>query len=92
MPHPLAVSGVPTAYSFDRDSRAFEATWRTARAGGGGFAAGSRTTLSLPRLVYPDGYRVTVTGGRVVSAPDARVLVVAQDRGASAVRLVVRGR
>ena len=89
-PHPTAVSGVPTAYSFDRRSRVFAASWSTGRAAGGRFGAGARTTLSVPRLVYPDGYRVAVTGGRVVSAPGARILVVAQDRGAAKVRLVVR--
>ena len=90
VPHPTAVSGVPTAYSFDRRSRVFAASWSTGRAAGGRFGAGARTTLSVPRLVYPDGYRVAVTGGRVVSAPGARILVVAQDRGAAKVRLVVR--
>ena len=92
IPHPLAVSGTPTRYHFDRAMRVFRATWSERRAlGGGAFPRGSRTTISVPRLVYPKGYRVTVTGGRVVSEPGAPVLVIAQ--GATGlVTLVVRPR
>ncbi|GAA1133652.1 cellulase family glycosylhydrolase [Nocardioides aquiterrae] len=90
VPHPQVVAGVPTAYSFDRDTHVFAASWSTRRAGGGGFGAGSRTVLSMPRLVYGDTYRVAVSGGRVVSEPGARTLVVAQRRGADRVRVVVR--
>ncbi|MGZ4465609.1 MAG: cellulase family glycosylhydrolase [Nocardioides sp.] len=91
VPHPLAVAGTPTAYSFDRAARVFRATWRTARAGGpGAFPAGSRTTLATPRLVFPHGYAVRVTGGHAVSRPGARTLVVVSDPGASRVHVVVR--
>ena len=93
VPHPLAVAGTPASYHFDRDSRVFEVAWSTARAGGPGrFAAASRTRLAVPRLVYRQGYAVRVTGGRVVSGPGARTLVVAQSAGAHEVRVVVRPR
>ena len=42
--------------------------------------------------VFPHGYAVTVTGGRVVSRPGTRLLVVAQAKGATAVEVVVRPR
>ncbi|GAA2135844.1 hypothetical protein GCM10009844_01500 [Nocardioides koreensis] len=91
VPHPLAVAGTPASYHFDRDNRVFEAAWSTARAGGPGrFAAASRTRIAVPRLVYPRGYDVRVTGGRVVSGPDARTLVVSQAAGTREVRVVVR--
>lgn len=91
IPHPLAVSGTPVSYGFDRSTRVFRAVWSTARAGREGrFAAGSRTRIAVPRFVYRHGYVVRVTGGRVVSQPGARTLVVAQERGAQRVRVVVR--
>ncbi len=93
VPHPLAVSGTPASYRFHRSSRVFRTSWSVARAGRDGrFAAGSRTRISVPAFVYRKGYVVTVTGGRVVSSPDARTLVVAQRRGVTRVRVVVRPR
>jgi len=93
VPHPLAVAGTPLRWHFDRTTRAFTAVWSTKRAGGPGtFPAGSRTTLALPTLVYPKGYRVSVTGGRVVSEPGARTLVVVQRAGTNRVRVLVSPR
>ena len=90
VPHPLRIAGTPTGYHFDRASRSFRAAWSTERAvGRGRFHAGSRTTLATPRLVYPHGYLVTVRGGRVVSRPGARVLVIKQGRKAGTVEVVV---
>ncbi len=91
IPHPLAVSGTPHRYRFDRDTHVFRATWSVARAHGKGrFLRGSRTTVAVPRVAYPDGYVARVRGGRVVSADDARTLVVVQAPGAERVRVVVR--
>jgi endoglycosylceramidase len=93
VPHPLAVAGTPTAYGFDRERRRLDATWTVRRAGGPGrFTPGSRTRLAVPRLAYPQGYAVRVTGGRVVSPPDARALVVAQAAGARRVHVRVTAR
>ena len=91
MPHPLAVSGTPLTSSYDRATRRFRTSWDVARAGGPGrFGAGSRTEISVPRLVYPKGYAVSVSGGRVLSDPGARVLVIGQRAGADRVRVTVR--
>jgi endoglycosylceramidase len=94
VPHPLVVSGTPTGWSFDRATRRFTTTWSTARAGAtpGRFAGGAVTRIATPSLVYGDGYRVTVTGGQVTSAPDAPALVVRQDAGSLTVRVVVTPR
>ncbi len=93
-PHPLVVSGTPDQWSFDRATRKFTASWSTARAGtpSARFAAGARTRIAAPGLVYPGGYTVAATGGRVVSAADAPVLVVRQAAGATSVRVVVTPR
>jgi endoglycosylceramidase len=93
VPHPLAVAGTPRSYRYDRAAKVFRATWSVRRAAGlGRFDHGTRTTLSVPRFVYRHGYAAHVTGGHVVSRPDARTLVVAQGRGADRVRVVVRPR
>ena len=87
------MAGTPLRYHYDRYTRTFQAAWSTARAvGPGRFRRGSRTTIAVPKLVFPRGYVTTVTGGRVVSRPGARVLVVKQAKGAKAVEVVVRAR
>lgn len=43
------------------------------------------TVISVPATAYPNGYRVTVTGGHVVSAPHATRLVVESDPGAGTI-------
>jgi endoglycosylceramidase len=48
--------------------------------------------ISTPPYVYGRGYRVTVRGGRVVSAADAPRLVIAQKAGVTRVRVVVTPR
>ncbi|MCW2795984.1 cellulase family glycosylhydrolase [Nocardioides sp.] len=93
VPHPLAVAGTPTAYHFQRGNLVFRAAWSVARAGRAGhFGSGSRTSISVPHRVYRHGYVAHVRGGRVVSAPDARTLVVAQGDHARQVHVVVRPR
>lgn len=93
-PHPLVVAGTPARWAFDRDTRQFTTGWSTARAGSlpGRFGAGATTRIAVPSLVYGDGYRVSVSGGQVVSAADARVLVVRQRAGALTVRVTVQPR
>ena len=82
MPHPTAVSGTPTSYAFNRTSGRFELVYSTAKAAGGGsFAAGAQTTISLPAIQYPNGYTVTATGATVVSPPNDPELVVEQGAG-----------
>ena len=94
VPHPMRVAGTPTAYAFDRGARELTFSYRTARPGSvpGRFGAGSRTTVAVPRLQYRDGYRVTVQGARVVSAPGARTLVLALRPGTRKVAVTVRPR
>ena len=79
IPHPTAVSGTPVSYGFNRSTGRFALTYSTSKATGDGrFAAGSRTTIAIPAIHYPDGYTVSVTGGTVVSPPNASELVVRQ--------------
>ena len=91
VPHPLRVAGTPTAYSFDRDSGVFTFRYSTRRAGSrpGRFEAGALTTVAVPRVQYPAGYRVRVSGAAVSSSPDARTLVLSGLPGAHAVEVRV---
>jgi endoglycosylceramidase len=87
-PYPQLISGTPTSFGFNHGT--FEFIYSTAEANGmGSFPAGSQTTISVPSVEYPNGYDVVVTGGHVVSAPDAPELVIASDNGASTVSVEV---
>jgi endoglycosylceramidase len=87
-PYPQLISGTPTSWSFTNGT--FDFSYSTAQADGmGSFPAGSQTTISVPTVEFPNGYDVAVTGGQVVSAPDAPELVIASDSGAGTVSVVV---
>ena len=87
-PYPQVVSGTPNSWSFSNGT--FEFSYSTERADGtGSFPAGAQTTISVPTVEFPNGYQVNVTGGEVVSAPNAPELVIASDGGASTVNVVV---
>lgn len=87
-PYPQAVAGTPDSWSFDHGI--FQLSYSTDRADGlGSFAAGTQTQISVPQVQYPDGYHVSVTGGHVISAPNAPVLVIASDAGATTVNVTV---
>ena len=87
-PYPQAVSGTPESYSFDNGT--FQFSYSTEEPDGlGSFAAGSHTTISIPKVEFPDGYQVSVTGGEVLSGPNAAELVIASNSGASTVTVTV---
>jgi len=79
-PYPQAISGTPNSWSFDSSTGTLQFSYSTERADGtGSFDIGSKTTISTPVVEYPHGYQVSVTGGHVVSQPNAPVLVIASD-------------
>ncbi|HEU4361392.1 MAG TPA: cellulase family glycosylhydrolase [Mycobacterium sp.] len=87
-PYPQAIAGTPTGWSFDNGT--FQLSYSTAKVDGlGSFSAGAQTTISVPATEYPNGYQVSVTGGQVVSAPGAPVLVIASTGRADTVNVVV---
>jgi endoglycosylceramidase len=82
------ISGTPTSYSFENGTLQF--SYSTEQANGlSSFPAGSHTTIAIPSVEFPDGYQVSVTGGEVLSAPNAAELVIASIAGASAVSVTV---
>lgn len=87
-PYPQVISGTPISYSFDKGT--FDFSYSTQEANGlGSFPANSQTTISVPAVEFPNGYAVSVTGGEVVSAPNAADLVIASNAGASTVTVTV---
>ncbi len=87
-PYPQVISGTPDSFLFANGT--FDFSYSTEEADGmGSFPAGSQTTISVPAVEFPNGYEVSVTGGQVVSAPDAPELVIASSAGASTVSVMV---
>ena len=89
--YPQATSGTPVAYGYDRATRTFTMRYSVRRPDGtGDFPAGSPTEIFVPRLHFPDGYAVEVTGARVASAAGSSLLVVRSDAGAREIAVTVR--
>lgn len=65
--YPQTTAGIPVSLSFDPDTAVFNYRY-TVRATAG------PTEIHIPALHYPSGYQVQVSGARVVSAPNARLL------------------
>ncbi len=87
-PFPQEVSGTLNSWSFT--DGAFQFSYSTQDVGGSGsFPAGSQTIFSVPSVEFPDGYTIGVTGGEVVSAPNAAEQVIASNSGASTVSVTV---
>lgn len=90
-PYPMVVSGTPVRWKYA--SHVFRLVYRPARANRHGrFRAGSRTRVAVPRVQYPHGYVVRLSGARRVSARNAATLVLALRGGATRVTATVRAR
>jgi endoglycosylceramidase len=87
-PYPQLVAGTPDPWSFS--AGVFRLSYSTARVdGSGAFPAGAVTQIAVPAIQFPGGYRVTVSGASVVSAPNDPTLRIASLRGADVVQVVV---
>lgn len=86
--YPQLVSGVPQNVSYSDNKLEFSYSTQMPD-GSGSFAAGSQTTVAVPKINFPNGYQVSVTGGKVVSGPNAPILVIASDAGAGTVSVTV---
>ena len=89
-PYPQVVAGTPTSWSFANG--VFRLAYSTVRADGTGrFGTGAVTAVAAPAIQFPAGYRVTVSGAHVVSAPNAGTLRLATTAGATTVSVTVTG-
>jgi endoglycosylceramidase len=85
-PYPQVISGTPLSWGFDRETRTFSLRYSTLSADGTHpFRAGSVTQIAAPKLAYPAGYAVQVSGGKAVSKPGAALLRIASCPAASEV-------
>ena len=86
-PHPRVVAGTPSGWSTDETTGVFTATWSTTLPDGRPAGEDSVSEVWLGRRRYPDGFRLTVTGARVVTRAADRVVVRATP-GAAQVTVV----
>ena len=59
-PYASAIAGVPTSMSYNPTTRTFKLRYRP------NTAATAPTLVETPKLGYPDGHHITISGGRVV--------------------------
>jgi endoglycosylceramidase len=77
-PYPQAVAGTPTKSAFDPTTKTYRLEYTPTRADGKGqFRKGSVTEVFVPERHYPNGYAVQVSGAKVTSRPNARILTLA---------------
>jgi endoglycosylceramidase len=89
-PYPQLLSGIPAGWCYNANTRVFTASYSTERAAGNGrFGTNAVSQFSIPRLAYPQGYAVSVTGAQVVSGANSPLLLLTADAGAKRVTVKV---
>jgi len=78
-PYPQAVAGTPERWSFDPGTRVFELAY-SLRPAGGKRPTYTPTEVFVPKRHYPKGYSVEAKGARVVSKPNAQLLLLRAKR------------
>jgi hypothetical protein len=82
--YPQAVAGRPVSFSFDPKTARFVLVYIPSA------KIRAPTVIAVPRAGhYPSGYCTTVDGGRIISAPGADELLVANGRAAGPVTVTV---
>ncbi len=89
VPYPEEIAGTPGTYTLDRADWVMHLRYSTASVDPKMACTGAATEVFVPRRDYPHGYRVRVTGGRVVSPPTWPWVEVVANRGARQVSLTV---
>ena len=84
-PYPLALAGTPTSLSYERDTRTMALRFTTRGPTGRRYPPALASVISVPKLAYPDGYRVAVSGARVTSRAGADRLALRTAPGAAEV-------
>ena len=84
-PYPLLVAGTPTSIAYDPSTHDFIASWSSVEPNGHRLHAGATTTIEIPKMDYPSGYTVSVTGADVTSRQCAQKLTLASEPGVRSV-------
>jgi endoglycosylceramidase len=88
-PYPQAVAGTPKSFGFDPATRVFRLRFSTKAPAGRRLPRSAKTVVFVPHLQYPNGYRVTVAGAKVVSRAGAQRLKLRRGRQAAEVSVTV---
>jgi endoglycosylceramidase len=88
-PYPSAVNGTPTDFSFDAATNTAQLSFATTRPDGRPAPRFLSTQVILPKLRYPTGYRVQVSGADVVSKRCAPTLALRTRAGVQSVSVTV---
>jgi endoglycosylceramidase len=88
-PYPQVVAGTPQGWSFDSDAKLFQLAYSTTTPSGERLRRKAKTVIYVPKIHFPDGYRVAVQGGRATSPKDAALLVIRRGRNADTVSVTV---
>lgn len=88
-PYPVALTGTPTAITFDPETNVFDLTYDTTGPSGGRYAADLVSVVFIPQRHYAAGYTVTAEGATVVSAPCTQRLLLRSQPGAASVSVHV---
>jgi endoglycosylceramidase len=81
-PYPQATAGTPGALSFDAATKTFEYSYTPRCAGG-------PTEIYVPKLHYPRGYSLDLTGARAISPPGSSRLKLEALPGAAGVSVKI---
>ncbi len=95
-PYPQVVAGTPSSWGFDPVRKHFKLDFKPKRADGSGKFSRGVSQIFVPKIQYPNGYRVRIANAEVVS-PEAvrrgtkRLLIQAR-RGARRITVTVTPR
>jgi endoglycosylceramidase len=92
VPYPQAIAGTPGGFNYDQSSRTMSFSYGATAVPGASLEPGTTTVVFAPRLVYRNGYRVTVNGAHVTSPRNAQHLVLVADRPGATVTVTVAPR
>jgi endoglycosylceramidase len=90
--YPQVIAGTPISFSFDPDNRHFRLVYTPRRVSGHGRFDRGVTVVFLPDVQYPNGYRVKLRGGSLVTPAGGRRLFIQAHAAASRVELSVTPR
>jgi endoglycosylceramidase len=82
VPYPQAIAGTPESYSYDRSTDTMKFSYTARAVAGARLARRALTQIFVPERHYQHGYRVKVTGARVVSSRTSPWVELRARRGA----------
>jgi endoglycosylceramidase len=88
-PYPQAIAGTPKYWWYDTSTGVFKLSYSTTSPGDVTRSPGANTVVFVPSLEYPNGYRVTVNHGTIVSGNGTQTLEIAAKPGASTVTVTL---